>query len=1715
MPAGDLTIEGGYSTLEYRLTFLLDGAVFSETTLTFGAPVFAPEAPVREGYTFSGWGELPELMPAEELTLEGGYTANLYRLAFLVDGAVVFEESLPYGASVTVPAVEEKPGFAFSGFGEIPAAMPAEDLTLEGGYTANLYRLAFLVDGAVVFEENLPYGASVTVPAVEEKPGFAFSGFGEIPAAMPAEDLTLEGQYTQLLYKLTATVDGEVISEQTLAAGESYLLAEPEAREGYTFAWDAASGIMPAADLTVSGAYTALLYTLTFTYDGETVAESKLEYGATPILPEMPERAGYCFTWGETPLAMPASDLVFEGSYIADQVQLSFVVDGETVSMQAVACGSEILPPEMPEKTGYSFVWKEYPATVPAEGIVVEGSYTQTVFRLTFTVEGEEHLSLEMSCGDAIEMPPAPEKVGYTFSGWEGVPEVMPAEDLTFDAVYQLNSYRLTVIAGGETLEDRSVPYGEAIVLPEAAVREGYTFDGWGTVPETMPAYELTISSGYTPVAFRLCYVLDGEVISDAPTSYGAKLFAPELELPEGRSFDGWRDLPETMPAEDLTVYGESTANLYHLCYILNGEKLFEADVPFGEELPVPDVREEEGYTFSGFDIPASMPAEDLTLTAEIKANVYRLSIVLDGEILVEEEVACGEEIAVPEIPERVGATFGGWGEVPAVMPPHDLLISGAFIPELYHVAFLVDGRTVSEADLAVGAEIIAPAVPAKDPFVGRWSNLPASMPDHDITIDAVYDEDAIHTVTFLVDEQEYATFSGKYGDQIALPEAPTAPDKLFVAWSGLPDVMPYEDLTVEADFRPATYTVSFIIDGELFAEREVPTGAVVTAPDVPERPGYTFSGWQNFCDIMPGYAFSVTGCYTPNMHTVRYMVNGELLYKQSVATGAAVIPLDAPAIPDGTFSFWFGLPEIMPDEDITVEAEYNIDAYRVTYKIDGEIYYTTQVGVGRIVPKPNPPARAGYVFSGWRNYARVMPDYDFTICGTYEIAKRTVTYLVGGEKVAVKTYRVGEAIAPIDGSAFSDSEFESWLGLPAAMPDEDITVTAKYKTRFYKITYLLDEKPVTYQTVAEGAKIAAPRVPEKEGYEFDRWEGLPEIMPASDLIVTGVYEPLFHYITYRVDGKTYARELYPIGGRIVPLVGPAKNHYRFVSWRNYTNVMPDYDFTVDAVYEENICHYAFVVEGKTLISGTMRAGDPLLAPTPAEKPGYVFAGFDGYDGLMPATDVVYTGAYELKRYSLNLVLDGAIYRTLEYHEGDEVKIDTSVNPTVRDGYEFSGWSPAPALMPNHDVDIFASMTPLNFRLTLIAEGRTIASESVACDSPMPDIPAPVRHGYTFSGWDGLPPTMPPYDLTLYGKYLPSDPIYVTTEVLGEEHFKKYNKPVYLPEKKRKRIKKGQFSRMIIVSGDRLEMVVRGKCYEMDITPYVCDGVITDRIGFSKALAKFRRDAKPRKNRFHLIIDHKASVDRILDLDTLNREEVPTLIEEQIVDLDCRIADPTLLYTILAENEKEGTLQAAISVVDAAYFSEIAELLDANRIRTLAPITPHLSMLEYMQTRNVQKRRNAVVAVMTGGYIQLGLYLNGRIAFTVKNAIPYDAAGCDIEAELEREAELVADYLDGECIRGKITRIFYAGFRTGIEKKLSKLLRAAFHRSNKSERRGFIRRFTICKPKAYEIAYPYVKRRKKAKYYDANGAKCENPAAKAAKDERALPNAPEASTEKA
>ncbi len=61
----------------YTLTYMVDGAVYGGTEqLKEGDPITPREAPAKEGYTFSGWSEIPATMPAYDITIEGRFTEN-------------------------------------------------------------------------------------------------------------------------------------------------------------------------------------------------------------------------------------------------------------------------------------------------------------------------------------------------------------------------------------------------------------------------------------------------------------------------------------------------------------------------------------------------------------------------------------------------------------------------------------------------------------------------------------------------------------------------------------------------------------------------------------------------------------------------------------------------------------------------------------------------------------------------------------------------------------------------------------------------------------------------------------------------------------------------------------------------------------------------------------------------------------------------------------------------------------------------------------------------------------------------------------------------------------------------------------------------------------------------------------------------------------------------------------------------------------------------------------------------------------------------------------------------------------------------------------------------------------------------------------------------------------------------------------------------------
>ena len=86
--------------------------------------------------------------------------------------------------------------------------------------------------------------------------------------------------------------------------------------------------------------------------------------------------------------------------------------------------------------------------------------------------------------------------------------------------------------------------------------------------------------------------------------------------------------------AADVTYTATFAKNSYELTYIVEGVETTH-NVVYGASLPAAPATEKTGYTFTGWDkeVPATMPAEDVTLTAQFQQNVvtpiyYNVSVI-------------------------------------------------------------------------------------------------------------------------------------------------------------------------------------------------------------------------------------------------------------------------------------------------------------------------------------------------------------------------------------------------------------------------------------------------------------------------------------------------------------------------------------------------------------------------------------------------------------------------------------------------------------------------------------------------------------------------------------------------------------------------------------------------------------------------------------------------------------------------------------------------------------------------------------------------------------------------------------------------------------------------------------------------------------------------------------------------------------------------------
>ena len=319
--------------MTYNATFYVDGAEYRVVSTKVGEQIIAPENPTKEGFVFTGWDKEVGVMGTEDVSFNAQFSAG--EVSYKVE-TYVMDVNGAYGAAdvKVVPATtgaavsvdpEAREGFTVAADSVLSGTVAADgSLVLKVYYSRNQYKLT--VDGA---ESMVYYGAELNI-AEPTKDHYTFAGWNvEVPATMPASDLTLVSQWTEEGADYTA-YDAAVKAAQAKKAEADYektYTAESRAALDAALAIDVANkkyseqADVDAATAAINDAVKALelmTYTANFYVNGQLYKAVTAKVGEQIIAPNDPSVDGYNFNgWDPAVGTMGTEDVRFDAILVA------------------------------------------------------------------------------------------------------------------------------------------------------------------------------------------------------------------------------------------------------------------------------------------------------------------------------------------------------------------------------------------------------------------------------------------------------------------------------------------------------------------------------------------------------------------------------------------------------------------------------------------------------------------------------------------------------------------------------------------------------------------------------------------------------------------------------------------------------------------------------------------------------------------------------------------------------------------------------------------------------------------------------------------------------------------------------------------------------------------------------------------------------------------------------------------------------------------------------------------------------------------------------------------------------------------------------------------------------------------------------------------------------------------------------------------------------
>ena len=285
---------------------------------------------------------------------------------------------------------------------------------------------------------------------------------------------------------------------------------------------------------------------------------------------------------------MPEADVTVKVTLEARQYTVSFTTNSDdTVPDQSVDYGALVPEPNDPTKAGYNFVgwykdaeltnaWNFASDTVPAGNIALYAKWVENTYAVAYHGNGSTGGSVPTDAtsyhnGDTVTVRSntgSLVRTGYTFADWNtatngsgtnrngGDTFVIGSSDITLFAQWTINQYTISFDpAGGTEVDPITQDYATAVTAPAEPTKEGCTFAGWSQdIPDTMPAENLTLTAQWDINQYTISFDSNGGSLIDSQTlEYGRPVAEPDDPTKAGCNFAGWYKEAELTNAWNYT----------------------------------------------------------------------------------------------------------------------------------------------------------------------------------------------------------------------------------------------------------------------------------------------------------------------------------------------------------------------------------------------------------------------------------------------------------------------------------------------------------------------------------------------------------------------------------------------------------------------------------------------------------------------------------------------------------------------------------------------------------------------------------------------------------------------------------------------------------------------------------------------------------------------------------------------------------------------------------------------------------------------------------------------------------------------------------------------------------------------------------------------------------------------------------------------------------